>query len=148
MRRVELDGALGAELPLSTRGDSYAEPASAADDVVIAYGGDVLTLAELDARGTSVLREQEAAIEAFSVSPAFAGDRVVIASFGSGGFALHDFGRRADTGFATLPTVPLPGAPQSGHAVSLSGAAVFAVHVVRGSETFPFLVRVECRGGG
>lgn len=147
VRRVEIDGALGAELPLSDRGDSYAKPLSAGDDVVVAYGGDVLTLAELDARGTSVLSMEDAAIDAFSVVPVFVGDRVVVASFGSGGFALHDFGARGEPGSSTLPTVPLPGAPQFGHAVSLPGAAVFAVHVVRGSETFPFLVRVECRGG-
>ena len=148
MRRVEANADLGTEIPLSGDLDSFAVPASSRGRSIIVFGGDgMLEVADIDVTGPAIVRSEQASIRARGAIPAFAEDRVIVATLGADGFLLHDFGRFEDEGMTTLATPALTGAPQSGDAVSLPGAAVFAVHVVRGSQTFPVLIRVECRGG-
>ncbi len=146
LRRLEPDATLGPELVLSDRGDSFAVPAARTGESVVVFGGrGSLSVAQIEPAGLGVMTQEEHAIEAFSVVAAFAEARLLVATFGSDGLALRDFGRASDEGFVMLPAVTLPGAPQGGDAVSLTGAVIVTTHVVRGTDTSPTLVRIECR---
>lgn len=138
-------GELGPERRLSEDGDHTVIPVEHGSSlVVVRVNDDALVLERTDP--TTLERIDAVSFPSIGrgISPATLADRLVIGYAQSGTFLLDDLGPDLAAIERTTMTLPSPTTGSGQSVATFPGALVFAITLVEGSRTYPWLARVEC----